>query len=72
MLTDNDQIRLLNLLAASIIYLNFKQEEGNPFVKKWPSEEEKKALELLISTVNSLEHLLPLIKQLDEDFNALF
>lgn len=72
MLEEEDQLRLLNLLTAAIIYLSFKQEEGNPFVKKWPSEEEKKALELLTSAVNNLEHLLPIIKQIDEDLDTLF
>ena len=68
MLEPKDQLLLLQLLAGVVIYLEANQDIGNPFVKKLSNQKEKEALELITNQVNNLQHLLPLIAELNKIF----
>lgn len=72
MINEQDQQLLLNLLLASIIYINVATEKPNPFVKHMGVTMNKKALEILIKATNDLQHLLPLLSEIEgvkiEDF----
>jgi len=72
MLEEKDQILLLQLFAASVLFLNVKTEQGNPFVKRLNSKNEEKALAILTDAVNNLEHLLPMLQQMDEELKDAF
>ncbi len=59
-----DQKLLLDVLLASVLYVNIKNEKPNPFVKSFGPDLAEKALKVLIKTIENSSHLFPLLEEL--------
>lgn len=57
---------LLDLLMASIIYLEVINEKGNPFVRRFGNSQTKEEVLILLSdAVNNATYLLPEVEKLN-------
>jgi hypothetical protein len=73
MLEEQDQLLLINLFIAAILYVNTKTEDRNPFVKTLTGEtiSEQKAFTILLNACNELAHLKPLLEEVDSTIKSV-
>jgi hypothetical protein len=66
-LSQEEQLLLLNLFAASVMYVNAKLEDRNPFVKPVMGEtiSEQQAFGILVNACNDLAQFIPLLSMVD-------
>lgn len=58
--------KLLDLLMASIIYIDSKNSAGNPFVKSFGKRDEQEAFEYLVACTEDAKEFLPLVDELNQ------